>query len=775
MRSYLSLVPVSARIHKRQSRMTRICIILAVFLVTSIFSLLQMWMDGQTAAMRSKHGDWHIALQNITDDKAEQIIDASGVKYSSWFDAVNADAELGYYISGKNAVLYGVDETYTADIMDYPLEGSFPQTEKELAVSADAKELLGVQVGDSITLNTPAGDLSYTVSGFYADDGEFNDIIDGVCVYIRRDAFDEARELNGIEPAPQFYIRFQSEHGLKNTIADIKTRYSLTTENVIENTAVLSLLGASSNKSVNALYPLAIACFVIILIAGVFMISSCMNSNVAQRTKFFGMLRCIGASKRQIIRFVRLEALNWCKTSIPIGCALGTVICWISCLILRFFVKGEWADMPLFSVSISGIICGAAIGIITVFIAAQSPAEQAARVSPASAISGNTEAAPSFVHAANTKLFKIETSLGVHHAIQSKKNLILMTGSFALTIVLFLTFSACLDIVHKLLPSVSNFTPDIAITSQDDSNSIAKGISREISEIPGVKSVFGMMHSIEYPAEINGNEAAIDLYSHGDTLLDSFKRSVISGDISKVYGNSRYVMAVYSDHTSLDVGDTVKIGDEVLEVGCILSEGVGSISGSPVIVCSDETYTRLTGGQSYAMIGVMLEKDASEAAVNRIYALSDGYVVTDRRAEDDIVQGSYWVFRIAAYGFLAIISLITILNIMNSVSMGVSARMKQYGAMRAVGMEIRQVTKMIAAEAMTYAVSGAIVGITFGLLLHYLIYGRIVITHFGGAWNIPFAAIATVLLLVVFSCAVSIHAPAKRIRNMAITETINEL
>lgn len=326
-----------------------------------------------------------------------------------------------------------------------------------------------------------------------------------------------------------------------------------------------------------------------------------------------------------------------------------------------------------------------------------------------------------------------------------------MTGSFALTIMLFLTFSACLDIVHKLLPSVSDFTPDIAITSQDDSNSIPSSISREISGIPGVESVFGMMHSIEYPAEINGHAATVDLFSHGDTLLDSFKRSVISGDISKVYGNSRYVMAVYSDHTSLDVGDTVKIGDEVLEVGCVLSEGVGSISGSPVIVCSDETYTRLTGEQGYAMIGVMLEKDASEAAVNRIYALSDGYVIMDRRAEDDTVQGSYWVFRIAAYGFLAIISLITILNIMNSVSMGVSARMKQYGAMRAVGMESRQVTKMIAAEAMTYAVSGAIVGIFFGLLLHYLIYVRIVITHFGGAWSIPFTALAAVLLLVVFS------------------------
>ena len=135
----------------------------------------------------------------------------------------------------------------------------------------------------------------------------------------------------------------------------------------------------------------------------------------------------------------------------------------------------------------------------------------------------------------------------------------------------------------------------------------------------------------------------------------------------------------------------------------------------------------------------------------------------------------YWVFRIASYGFLAIISLITVLNITNSISMGVSARIKQYGAMRAVGMGSGQVAKMITAEAVTYAICGTAAGIILGLLLHYLIYAKIVITHFGGSWNIPFATIAIVLLLVVFSCIVAIYAPAKRIRNMAITATINEL
>lgn len=776
MRSYLSLVPISAKVHKRQSRMTRICIILAVFLVTSIFSMAEMWTDAETTAMRHNHGDWHIALQNVSKDEAEQIRKNSNVAVSSWYDEINTDAEQNYYIDGKNAVLYGIEESYITDIMKYPTEGVYPQNENEVALSADAKELFSVKIGDEITLDTPVGDVKYTISGFYEDDTEFNDIIGGCCVFMNRKTFDEIRRINGVESESQFYIRFQNENGLKKTIADMMQQYNLTAENVKENTAVLGMLGASSNESVNELYPLAAACFVIILIAGVFMISSCMNSNVAQRTKFFGMMRCIGASKQQIIRFVRLEALNWCKTAIPIGCALGTVTCWILCAILRFFVKGEWVDMPLLAVSIIGILCGALVGVITVFIAAHSPAKQAAMVSPAAAVSGNADMSKNVNHAAKTRFLKVETSLGIHHATGTKKNLFLMTGSFALMIVLFLAFSACLDFVHKLLPSVtSKFTPDITIASQDDTNSLDGNLPDKIAEIEGVESAFGMMTRTAFSVEVNGNETEIDLFSHDKTLLDTFKKSVISGDISRVYEDGNYAMAVYNQDYRLSVGDKIKTGNQELEIVCVTSEGVGSVSGAPTVVCSEKTFMRLTGECRFAMISVVLKKDVSEAAVSKIRDLVGDCLFVDNREENSDINGSYWVFRIASYGFLAIISLITVLNITNSISMGVSARIKQYGAMRAVGMGSGQVAKMITAEAVTYAICGTAAGIILGLLLHYLIYAKIVITHFGGSWNIPFATIAIVLLLVVFSCIVAIYAPAKRIRNMAITATINEL
>lgn len=140
-----------------------------------------------------------------------------------------------------------------------------------------------------------------------------------------------------------------------------------------------------------SLFLAAAVLFVLILIAGVLMISGSINANVAQQTRFFGMMRCIGMSRRQIIRFVRLEALNWCKTAIPAGVLLGILSSWGLCAALRFLVGEEFTSIPLFGVSAAGIVSGVAMGTVTVMLAARSPARRAARVSPVTAVSGNAD------------------------------------------------------------------------------------------------------------------------------------------------------------------------------------------------------------------------------------------------------------------------------------------------------------------------------------------------------------------------------------------------
>lgn len=133
-------------------------------------------------------------------------------------------------------------------------------------------------------------------------------------------------------------------------------------------------------------------------------------------------------------------------------------------------------------------------------------------------------------------------------------------------------------------------------------------------------------------------------------------------------------------------------------------------------------------------------------------------------------------FVACVYAFLAIISLVTVLNIVNSISMSVSARVKQYGSMRAVGMDESQVTKMIAAEAFTYALWGCAAGCVIGLPLSKLLFDVLIASHFQyAAWGLPIVPLGIILAFVVLAAFAAAYAPAKRMKNLSVTETINDL
>lgn len=566
------------------------------------------------------------------------------------------------------------------------------------------------------------------------------------------------------------------------SMADMGIR--METTRLLDKHGDLTLQGLSNNPTVQTFYLIAAVLFVLILIAGVLMISSSINSNVAQRTKFFGMMRCIGMSRQQIIHFVRLEALNWCKIAVPAGIVFGVIITWGLCFALRFIVGEEFSTIPLFGISPIGIISGIIVGVVTVLIAASSPAKRAAKVSPVTAVSGNTENTGKVTHVVNTRVIKIETALGIHHAVAAKKNLILMTGSFALSIILFLSFTVFIDLIGYLMPQSSN-TSDINISSSDGANSIEYTLLDTISGMDGVKRAFGRRSYFNVPAGLNGDSqlsSTIDIISYDDFDLDCLtqdKQLKKGSDISKVYGDSNYVLATWDKDSPLEIGDTIQVGSEILEIAGLLKfdpfSSDGATNGKITLITSGDTFMRLTGATDYSLIMVQTMRNATDKDVEAIRNVVDEeYTFNDRR--DQRTEGTYFAFLFFVYGFLAIITLVTVLNIMNSISMSVSARIKHYGAMRAVGMDEHQLTKMIAAEAFTYAVSGCMVGCIAGLLLSKLLYDYLITSHFSYAvWSLPVIPMLIILLFVIGSATAAVYAPAKRIRNISVTETINEL
>lgn len=132
-------------------------------------------------------------------------------------------------------------------------------------------------------------------------------------------------------------------------------------------------------------------------------------------------MRCIGASRKQIIRYVRLEALNWCKTAVPVGIITGIAVSWGVCAMLHYGIGGEFITMPVFAFSPVGLLSGALVGMITVLLAAQSPAKRASKVSPMAAVSGNSESVHLQRHTLKLNLCKVEGILGIYHAVISRK------------------------------------------------------------------------------------------------------------------------------------------------------------------------------------------------------------------------------------------------------------------------------------------------------------------------------------------------------------------
>lgn len=561
-------------------------------------------------------------------------------------------------------------------------------------------------------------------------------------------------------------------------------------DRLLEKHGSQELENLAGSTMAQTLYPIAAVLTLLILIAGVLMISGSINSTVAQRTKFFGMMRCIGMSRQQIIRFVRLEALNWCKTAVPAGVALGILAAWLLCAVLRFLVGGEFSEIPVFGISITGIVIGSVTGIAAVLLAARAPAKRAARVSPVEAVSGNEKGTGALRHGAKLCLFRVETALGIHHAVSAKKNLILMTGSFALSIMMFLSFSVLVDFVGYLMPQYSDAS-DIDISGSEGADTVDSGLLDTLSGMEGVKRVYGRRTSFQVPVEISGaaegfgaaeSSGAADLISYDDFGLDCLKKDNMlkkGSDISKVYGDSGYVLATSDADSLLRIGDKVKIGAEELEIAGLLKydpfSSDGLTHGEVTLIMSGETFIRLTGITGYSLISVQTTGNVTEEDVEAIRAAAgEDCVFSDRR--DQNTSGTYRAFAACVYGFLFVITLVTVLNIVNGISMSVSARTKQYGAMRAVGMDGRQITKMIAAEAFTYALSGCAAGCAAGLFISKWLFDVLIAAHFAYAvWELPVNSLLVILLAVILAAVLAVWAPAGRIRKLSVTETIGEL
>lgn len=778
MKHYLKLVPISAKIHRKQSKMTRICITLAVLLVAVMFGLADMYLQGVTRHQMEESGNWHYEFHSIDTQTASFISARPDVEIAGWHNTISSEA--GYSIKEQTISISAQERKVFEDIfLNGITEGEYPDTPNEIAVSSSFKNTASASLNETIALCNPDGNVTdYLIVGFL-NDTETSRLITGdtPIVVMTPEGLGTLAVNNANE---NYVIRFSRLCNIPDTINDIKAGNNLSDEQITGNIPLLSIQGQLEGKTgVNQIYQVAFILSVIVMLTCILMISSSLNSNVAERTEFFGMLRCLGATKRQIMRFVRLEGLYWCKTALPIGIIFSVVIVWILSAAMRVINPQWFSSMPILGISWISVIASILLGLLTVLLAARSPAKRAAKVSPLTAVSGNAGQTASFRKAANTTAFKIETALGIHHAKAKKKNYILMTGAFAVCITLFLTFSTLVDFMkNAFVPPV--YTPELSIASEANTCSISNELLEQIKQNDVVKRAYGRMFAYEVPAENNGKNYNANLISYEENQFRWAADSLIAGSIETVMQQENQVLFVQTGNIDVQVGDNISLTinnrPQIVTVAGILSDSpLARVEGTETFFCSEATFTALTGETGYTIIDIQFENNASSEDVKAIESIfsNGGVIFSDSLSHVQQQRNLYHTFAILVYGFLSIIVAITIFHIMNTISMGAAAKMKEYGAMRAIGMSNRQLVKMIIAEAGTYAINGVIWGCIIGLPMHWIIYVSLITNIWKTAWSVPFIPLILIIVIVLFASLLAVREPAKRLQRMSIVENIN--
>ena len=782
MKSYLDLVPISAKVHRKQNRMSIICIVLAVFLVTAIFGMADMLIRGQILQAQQEKGNWHIGIRNISDEDANLIASRPEVAAVADYGVLNYRGEQGYTLSGKNVAICGSNESAVTEIFATLDKGAFPSNENEALVTNNAKNMLHLEIGEQIVITMPDGsERTYTISGFMNNAAKLMGE-DSYGVFLTTESFRAIYpDGTGSNPADYTmrYVQFKSARNIQSNIAVIKQQFGLSDEQVSENTELLGLLGQSRNSFMLQVYAVAVILFILVLVAGVLMITSSMNSNVAQRTEFFGMVRCIGTTPKQVMRLVRKEALNWCRFAIPLGVVGGIVLVWVLCFILRQLSPEFFGGMPAFSISYPSVIAGIVVGLLTVLLAARSPAKKASKVSPLAAVSGNANDLQPVKKAANTKFFKIETSLGIHHAKASKKNFILMIGSFSVSIILFLAFSVTIDFMNHTLTPLQPWTADISVISPENTCSVKAEYIEELWQNSAVKNAYGRMFAYNVPVIVNGEEKVVDLISYEDMQFDWAKEYLLSGSLEKAQSETNTGLIVFDSQNDIEAGNVITLnlnGSQAdLEIVGVVSQcPFNNSPGVGKLICSEDTFRKLTGETDYTIIDIQLSKNATENDVRDIHSLvGSQYTFSDERMGNSNTRGAYYCFGLFIYGFLVLIALITLFNIINSIAMSVAAKMKQYGAFRAIGLSNRQLAKMIVAEASTYAITGIICGSVLGIVCNKILFSKLITYYWGDAWSVPLVELGIIIVVVAIAVILAVRNPIRKMKETSIVDTIS--
>ena len=399
----------------RKRNIIAICAIaLTTLMFTSLFTImLSVNSSYETYNFRQAGGYSDGSFKDLSREQADKIAAHKGIKASGERNWMQTRLSAVY---GRNIVcgfsssdVFGkvaaevsyMDKNCTKWSYAAPTTGKEPQKENEIAMDTTALRLLGVEpkLGTNVTITYQAGNgtdtgIPQTDSFILAGYWEYDDLMPVHYINVSKAYVDKINEkciaagdealdidLNVMLPS-KLNIREQMEK------IDTDLGYDWNTRDQ-ENSARIGVNWGLTASSVSSdidfsLVAAIIAFFLLIIFTGYLIIYNIFQISVTGDIRFYGLLKTIGTTPRQLRRIITQEALFLCIIGIPVGLLLGygigavlTPIALETTSIIG--TKAAISSSPL-------IFIGSAVfAIITVFLSCRKPGKMAAKVSPVEA------------------------------------------------------------------------------------------------------------------------------------------------------------------------------------------------------------------------------------------------------------------------------------------------------------------------------------------------------------------------------------------------------
>lgn len=282
-----------------------------------------------------------------------------------------------------------------------PVEGSLPQEgTDQAATDTHVLELLGIkpEIGAEFTLTFDVDGhettQTFTLCGWW----EYDEAIVANHVLIPESRVNEVLAEVGVDPDNpddgmtgrwnlDVMLKSGSRH-IEQDLTQILENHGYQSENAGDNyidTGVnWGYTGARMSDLVDPMTVIAIVAVVLLIIfTGYLIIYNVFQISVAGDIRFYGLLKTIGTTPRQLRRIIRLQALSLSAVGIPIGLVLGWLIGGQLTPVIVARLNGI---MPMTSVSPWIFAISAAFALLTVLISCRKPGRMAARVSPVEAV-----------------------------------------------------------------------------------------------------------------------------------------------------------------------------------------------------------------------------------------------------------------------------------------------------------------------------------------------------------------------------------------------------